>query len=426
MTLRDLPPGEPPGDAIHIDFEGERIPAFTGEPIAVALHAAGIDTLGRSPKYHRPRGLFCLEGHCASCFLRIDGRPNQRSCVTAAREGIVCERQNAFPSADVDLLAAADWLFPEGMDHHTMMTGSKAGNALFLKLVREMGGSGTLPDAPPDEAATMIEETVDVCIVGAGPAGLAAARAVAETAPGARVIVFDEQRTPGGSLHAEAGGSVRARTLTGAALAAGAEILPGAVAIGYFPEDEAAGGERGLLGVATQTTLRRVRARHTLYATGSYDQNLPFEDNDRPGIVSARACGRLAFRWGVRPVGVKRRVLVVGDAPTATPLVAGLTAAGVAAARVPVKAIGKRRKGDLVAVAALPAPASELARQHGAEVAFDAGRGGFAVVADKRGATNVAGVWACGDVTGYVGTAAAERAGAAVGKALAAQLARRA
>ena len=422
MTLRDLPRGEPPGDAIHIDFEGERVPALAGEPVAVALYAAGIDTLGRSAKYHRPRGLFCLDGHCASCFLRIDGRPNQRACVAPAREGIVCERQNAFPSADVDLLAAADWLFPKGMDHHTMMTGSKTGNALFLKLVREMGGSGTLPDAPPERAATAVDDSMDVCIVGAGPAGLAAARVIAATARGARVTVFDEQHAPGGSLHAETGGGARARALVDAAVAAGAAILPSATAIGYFPEDEAADGGRGLLAVTTETSLRRVRARYTLYATGSYDQNLPFEDNDRPGILSARACGRLAFRWGIRPVAAKRRVLVVGDAPTAAPLLAGLKAAGVTAARATLDAIALRGRGDVVAVAALPAPASELPRQHGVTVGFAAERGGFAVVADARGATNVPGVWACGDVTGYLGPVAAERAGATAGEAIAQML----
>ncbi len=377
-SLRDLPAGEPPGDAIHIDFEGEAIPAFAGEPVGVALHAAGVDTLARSPKYHRPRGLFCLDGHCASCFLRIDGRPNQRACVTPAREGIVCERQNAFPSVDLDVLAAADWLFPEGMDHHTMMTGSKTGNALFLRLVREMGGSGTLPVAPPERDAVVIDETIDACIVGAGPAGLAAAHAIATATRGApiRVRVFDEQPLPGGSLHAEHGGSARARTLAAAAVAAGVEILPGATAIGYFPEDETADGGRGLLAVTTGSALRRVRARCTVY----------------------------------------------GDAPTAAPLVETLKGVGVAAAHATLAVAGKRRPGDIVAVAAVPAPASELARQHGARVAFDASRGGFAVAVDAAGATSVPGVWACGDVTGYVGTAAAQRAGAEVGRAVAAAL----
>ena len=79
-----------------------------------------------------------------------------------ARDGLACERQNAFPERRRRLLAAADWLFPRGMDHHTLMTGSRAGNAMFLKMVREMGGSGTLPatDAPAtvttDETSTRV------------------------------------------------------------------------------------------------------------------------------------------------------------------------------------------------------------------------------------------------------------------------------
>ncbi|HVU52909.1 MAG TPA: 2Fe-2S iron-sulfur cluster-binding protein, partial [Polyangia bacterium] len=197
--LRDLPPGAGRGAPLTFDLEGDAVRAFEGEPVAVALHAAGVHTLGRSSKYHRPRGAFCLDGHCASCYLRIDGRPNRRACTEPARAGLRCERQNAFPSAEVDLLTAADWLFPEGMDHHTMMTGSRVGNAVFLKLVREMGGSGTLPDAPAAFPAAR-DEALDVCLVGGGPAGLAAARAIAEAAPGARVALFDEQPAPGGSL----------------------------------------------------------------------------------------------------------------------------------------------------------------------------------------------------------------------------------
>ena len=204
----------------------------------MALHAAGIDTLARSSKYHRPRGFFCLDGHCAACLLRIDGRPNQRACVTPARADLACARQNAFPSADVDLLAAADWLFPEGMDHHTMMTGSHTGNALFLKLVREMGGAGTLPDGPRAARLAPRDETLDVCVIGGGPAGLAAARAIAEAAPGARVALYDEQATPGGSLLAEVGGTARAAAMAEGARVAGAELVARATAVGYYPEDE--------------------------------------------------------------------------------------------------------------------------------------------------------------------------------------------
>ncbi len=450
-TLRGFAGVPPAGAPVAIDFEGTPVPAHAGEPVAAALFAAGIRTLGRSPKYHRPRGLFCLDGHCASCSMRIDGRPNRRACMVPARDGLTCERQNAFPSADVDVLAAADWLFPRGMDHHTLMTSSRAGNAMFLKMVREMGGSGTLPatDAP---ATVTTDEIVDACVIGGGPAGLGAAREIARAAPGARVVVYDEQTAPGGSLHAESGGTGRAETLADEARAAGARLVSNATAIGFFPEDVGADGQPGVLAVATDAGLVRVRAKRTLYATGAYDQNLPFGDNDRPGVIAARALGRLAFRWGIPPVPAGARVVILDGAPTAAPLEKALAATGVEVERVDlarhraVAAVGGKRirgvevepakgstkrstqdraktvAGDLIAVAALPAPASELPRQHGARVVFDAARGGFAAVVDDRHATEVPGVFACGDVTGFAGTVAAARAGAAAGRALASTL----
>ena len=447
-TLRGFAGATSTGDPVTIDFEGTPVPAHAGEPVAAALFAAGVRTLGRSPKYHRPRGLFCLDGHCASCSMRIDGRPNRRACMVPARDGLACERQNAFPSADVDLLAAADWLFPRGMDHHTLMTSSRAGNAMFLKMVREMGGSGTLPaaDAP---ATVTTDEVVDAVVVGGGPAGLGAAREIARALPRARVVVYDEQTAPGGSLHAERGGTARAQALAADVRTAGAQVVPNATAIGFFPEDVGADGQPGVLAVATEAGLVRVRAKRTLYATGAYDQNLPFADNDRPGVISARALGRLAFRWGIAPVPAGARVVILDGAPTAAPLERALADAGVDVERVDLArqqalavlggkrirgvevAPAKDRKagraktvaGDLVAVAAMPAPASELPRQHGARVMFDAARGGFAAVVDERGATDVPGVFACGDVTGFAGSTAAERAGTAVGRALASTLA---
>jgi sarcosine oxidase subunit alpha len=407
-------PGQPRGEAVSFDFEGQTIRAYAGEPVAVALFAAGLRTLGRSPKYHRPRGLFCLEGHCASCFLRIDGQPNRRSCQVPAQAGLRCERQNAFPDADVDLLRAADWLFPHGMDHHRMMTGSRVGNELFLKLVREMGGSGVLPDAPPAELPPVQDEEVDLCIVGAGPAGLSAARAVA--GPGRRVIVIDEQDLPGGSLLAEPEGVARGRALADAAQTAGADLWLQSTAIAYYPEDPP-----GVLAVVRPNGLVRVAARRFLYATGAYDQGLPMPDGDRPGVLSARACGRLVFRWGVRP---GPRVVVVTDANLPSPFATTL-ADGLARAQIPVVTgrldalpkVDLRR--EILAVAALPAPASELPRQHGAHVQLDLARGGFAVTVEADGTTTAANVCAAGDVTGYVGTGAAAAHGTVVGEAIA-------
>jgi len=452
--LRVMPATRSRGEPCVIDFEGAPLRAFAGESVAVALYAAGIRTLGRSTKYHRPRGAFCFEGHCASCLMRIDGRPNVRACLTPARPDLRCERQNAFPSADVDLLEAADWLFPHGMDHHSLLTGNRAANRMFVNLVRQVGGSGTLPDAPAPSLPPVRDTVVDVCVVGGGAAGLAAAAAIGRTAPGTRLLLVDDQEVPGGSWLAEPGGVAQAADASAQAIAAGAVMLARAVAIGFFPEDVLVAPEpspssatssgapspaavQGTLAVSTAEGLVRVAARSFLYATGGADQNLAFLDNDRPGVISARACGRLAFHHGVRP---GQRVVVVGDAAFGDRLAAALSHAGVAVERVSpreraVAAIGganlralevedgsgarRRVDADVIAAAVTPAPASELPRQHGARVAFSETGGGFAVTVDGTFRTSVAGVFACGDVTGFQGPQAAARAGAAAGREIA-------
>jgi sarcosine oxidase subunit alpha len=168
-----------------------------------------------------------------------------------------------------------------------------------------------------------------------------------------------------------------------------------------------------------------------VYATGGYDQNLLFSNNDRPGVFSARAVGRLLTRFRVKP---SDRPLVVGDGDYAEALAGALERAGARVSRAPadevaaahghswVRAVdlknGKRIKCDLVAACTLPAPASELPRQHGVAVELEPARGGFVCRTDANGRTAVKQVFACGDVTGYLGPAAAAQAGARTGEAI--------
>jgi sarcosine oxidase subunit alpha len=420
---RGLPPIRPRGEAISIDLDGTLVRAYAGEPVAVALYAEGQRVLARSPKYHRPRGLFCGTGHCGSCLMRIDGRPNQRACMVPARADLRCERQNTFPDPDIDLLAAADWLFPGGMDHHRLMTGSRIGNELFVKLVRQMGGSGLVPAQPAPGMPAARDETVDLCVVGAGPAGLSAARVVARAHPGRSVTLLDDQPLPGGSLLAEPHGAAEAAALVAGARDAGVRIESAATGIGVYEE-----GSGHVLAVSTATGLLRVRARRFLYATGAYDQNLPLPDNDRPGILPAREIGRLAFVWGVAPG--RRVVLVPGEGPRLAyldRLAAGLADRGQDVIFAAPSSVGDLRprldlRSDVIGVGALPAPASELARQHGARVVFDVARGGFCVVRAPEGRA-ADGVSVAGDVGGYVGPDAAAADGARVGAELAKELA---
>jgi sarcosine oxidase, subunit alpha len=416
------------GAPVAIEFEGATYRAYEGEPVAVALFAAGVNVLSRSIKYHRPRAFFCLAGHCNGCLMRVAGLPNVRACVAPASEGLICHGQNAFPASDLDLLGAVDWLFPKGMDHHTLMTGSKVLNTVMQKVVRQLSGLGTLPERAAPSFPDVVEREVDVLVVGGGPAGLAAAAAAARA--GATTLCVDENDLPGGSLLAEPGqGPAAAAIQATEAAAAGAEILSSAVALSWFPEDAG-----GLLAVATPERLHRLRARRYVYATGAYEANALFQDNDRPGVFAARAVGRLAGRWGVKP---GNQVVVLGASEYAAALAAELAALDVETARVDgvnerivrargrtwitavdvVDTAGRKRRiaCDALAVATTPSPASEAPRSHGAATRLDPAAGGFAVVVDETGHTNVPGVLACGDVTGFVGPARATAHGARVG-----------
>lgn len=157
----------PPNDKrpITLLLDGEAVPAFEGEPVASALLAAGIEVFGRSMKYHRPRGASCGSGTCSHCLMRVDGLPNVRTCRTPARDGMRLERQNVLGGAEHDLLAATDWLFPRGLDHHEMFTGIPLLQPVVEKVVRRLSGFGRLPDAPVASAAPE-DRSVGVLVVG--------------------------------------------------------------------------------------------------------------------------------------------------------------------------------------------------------------------------------------------------------------------
>ena len=82
------------GEKITFLFNGREIDAYATETIAAALHAAGVRKLGESPELHRPRGLFCAVGNCASCFMTVNGKPNMRICIIKVEPGMRVEEQH--------------------------------------------------------------------------------------------------------------------------------------------------------------------------------------------------------------------------------------------------------------------------------------------------------------------------------------------
>ncbi|MEO8845629.1 MAG: 2Fe-2S iron-sulfur cluster-binding protein [Kofleriaceae bacterium] len=420
------------GAPVEIRLADAAVRAYANESIAAAALASGTRVMSRSLKYHRPRSFFCLEGHCSGCLVRLDGVPNLRACQAPCTQGAKAAGQNAFPSAEVDLLGAVDFLFARGLDHHTLMTGSSVLNKLANKVVRQLSGLGKLPAKSTNGLPEVGNRAVDACVIGGGPAGLAAATAVART--GKRVVVVDDQLHAGGSLRADPStGREVANARVAEALAAGVELLGRSTAIGYFPEDDG-----GVLAVATPGQLVRVHARAWIWATGGYVVNLPFADNDRPGVIAARAIGRLLVDHGILGGDKVCIVEVPRLADESVALAAALTAAGAEVTRVALDdTLGTRGRSwvssvqtshgridcDVVAVAAIPSPASEGPRQQGCAVVLDPEAGGFRVVIDDDGLTSTPNVWACGDVTGYLGPSDAAAHGARIGSVVAAALA---
>jgi NADPH-dependent 2,4-dienoyl-CoA reductase/sulfur reductase-like enzyme len=413
------------GAPVDVRFEGHAIRGFAGESVATALFASGARVLSRSLKYHRPRTFFCMEGHCGGCLVRANGVPNIRSCLTPCAPGTEVEGQNAYPSPELDLFGAVDFLFPRGMDHHTLMTGSSILNNLASKVVRQLSGLGKLPSKVAAELPPVRRVRADVAVIGGGPAGLAAATAAAKA--GAVTLLVDDQLRLGGSLLADPRfGVAAADTAARGVLAAGVTALTGSTAIAYFPEDEG-----GLLAVAAPDGLVRVQARRWVWATGGYSTNLLFSDNDRPGVLAARAVGRMLVQHAV--LAGDRVCLIVGPGMTeySEALASALRTAGAEVSLVPAEDVERARGRswvtavelqsrrridcDVVAVAAVPSPASEGARQQGCQTVLDPARGGFRVIVDRDGHTSAPGVLACGDVCGYGGAAAAAAAGARVG-----------
>jgi sarcosine oxidase, subunit alpha len=369
-------------EATSLSHDGETITARPGEPLALSLIAADRLLLSRSPKLHRPRGPYCLRGACEGCLVRVNGLPNQPACRVVAVGGEQVETQNVLGTRETDLLAAADFLFPQGIDHHRLMAGIRGISPIVGNFARRIAGLGRLADSAPQvHPAERLEPPL--LIVGGGRTGLSAAAAF-----GARATLVDDGHALGGALTAL--DPPQAEALATQARAAGARLLAQSSVLALSREPDDGTGRISALVVSADKTLV-LRCQVVLLATGCHDAAPAFPNNDLPGIFSTRAA---LFAWR-NDVLIGSRIAIVGGGRYAERLVeqmAGAVELVHLDAESVVRAIGRERitgvevrtdsrrrriKVDALAFDGPGAPSFELAVQAGAAADFDPRAGYF-------------------------------------------------
>lgn len=297
---------------IGFSFDGKSYKARPGDTLAAALLRNGVGLVGRSFKYHRPRGIMTagVEEPNALVTVGTGGRaePNSRATDIFVYEGLIAKSQNRWPSLSFDLgaiLGLAAPLLSAGFYYKTFF-GSARRWMFYEYFIRKAAGLGNAPTQADPDHYSHRAAFCDLLVVGAGPAGLAAALEAAEA--GKRVILVEQDAILGASLIRDPQ-ALDAEWIAAAAAritAAGGRILTRTTASGYWEHDLvtltqriAEPGQAPANGVAQR--LWHVRASEVILATGSIERPIAFANNDRPGVMLSQAVRTYVRRFSVVP-----------------------------------------------------------------------------------------------------------------------------
>jgi methylglutamate dehydrogenase subunit C len=364
---------------LRFTFDGVPFEGHPGDTLASALLANGVRLMGRSFKYHRPRGPLSAgsEEPNALVHLRSGARqePNTRATVAELFDGLEATSQNAWPSVRFDALAINDRLntfFTAGFYYKTFMWPKSFWEKVYEPIIRRAAGLGALSrqEDPDDYDKGFLH--CDLLIIGAGPAGLSAGLTAGRA--GARVILADEDFRMGGRLNAETlalgdapgadwacGAVAELATMPNVRLMARTTIV-GAFDHGIYGAVERVSDHLALPATGKpRQTLWRIYSKRAILAGGATERPIAFENNDRPGVMLAGSLRAYANRWGV---AVGDSVAVFTNNEDGVRTASDLQAKGVDVVAV----IDARTGGDL-----LPG----IRHLKGAEVVDSAGRLGL-------------------------------------------------
>ncbi|MEF3048514.1 sarcosine oxidase subunit alpha family protein [Pseudotabrizicola sp. L79] len=297
---------------VSFTFDGVTYPAYRGDTVASALIANDVRLVGRSFKYHRPRGILTAGSEEPNALLEVVGptnvTPNTRATVQEVFEGLAVRSQNRWPSLNWDVMQINDLAAPflsAGFYYKTFMWPRRFWEGLYEPLIRRAAGLGRLSGKHDEGSYEKAWAHCDLLVIGAGPTGLMAALAAGRA--GADVILADEGAEPGGRLLSDGAApdwlapmldelsslpNVRLMTRT---------TVTGAYDDGTYGALERVGLHRRPRPNLPRECFWRIVARRTILAAGALERAIAFADNDRPGIMMASALTSYLNRYGVVP-----------------------------------------------------------------------------------------------------------------------------
>ncbi|MGK0398939.1 MAG: heterotetrameric sarcosine oxidase alpha subunit [Gammaproteobacteria bacterium] len=304
---------------ITFHFDGKTYQGFHGDTLASALIANGQHLIARSFKYHRPRGFMTAgsEDPNAIVELRTGSRkePNTRATTIELFDGLEAKSQNRWPSLAFDVMAINNLFSPllsAGFYYKTFMWPVSFWTGVYEVVIRKAAGLGVAPTEADPDHYEQCHEHCDLLIVGAGPAGIAAALAAAAT--GARVVIADEHPLIGGSLNSErltidgkAGVEWAAEQMEILSKMDNVRVMTRTTIFGYYDHNTMAAIEKVNDHVAIPAAGQVRQRMWTIYpkrvviAAGATERPLTFGNNDKPGIMLASAVRTYVNQYGVKP-----------------------------------------------------------------------------------------------------------------------------
>jgi methylglutamate dehydrogenase subunit C len=282
-------------------FDGKALRGFAGDTLASALLANDVTLVGRSFKYHRPRGIVTAGIEEPNALVTVNNAPNTPATALELVDGLKARSQNAWPSPRFDVMAVNSLLAPvfgAGFYYKTFMGPLKKSWMWYEPFIRKAAGLGTGSYAPDTSRYETRHMFCDVLVVGSGPAGLTAALTAARS--GLRVVLAEQDFELGGTILSQGDDATEhwcKAIVKELSEHAEARILTRATVQGVFDHNHV------VIAISTNDGMiaETLRARTIIFAAGSTERPLVFANNDRPGVMLASAVRTYLYRFAVAP-----------------------------------------------------------------------------------------------------------------------------